>query len=303
MKDPGLGSKYRPGEKRLVNPDGSFNIHKLGTPSNLRDTYQWLVKLSWSRFLALTFVIIFGLNLLFALAYVAIGVEQLQGNRPGTFWHNLGEAFFFSFQTFTTVGYGHIAPFGKVANFIAVIELYVGLMVMAIITGLLYGRFAKPSLRLLFSKNAVIAPYKNGKALMFRTVNLRKSDLLEVSASVSLTMHAKDHGEEKRKYYRLKLEIDRIEFFPGTWTLVHPIDDNSPLSRINLGNIAEEDLEIIIQLKAFDDTFSQHVHARYSYLGSEILVDHEFAPASYVDEQGNLIIEVQKIHATQPVNK
>jgi len=296
IQDPGLGSKYQPGEKRLMNKDGTFNVHKIGVPGNIRDTYQTLIKMSWTKFFVLTFVFIILLNILFAITYVFIGVEDLVGDQEGDIWQNLTEAFFFSFQTFTTVGYGHISPVGKLMNFVAAIESATGLMVFAIITGLLYGRFSRPSMRLLFSKNAIIAPYRDGWGLMFRVVNLRNSTLLEVGANVALTMHIKEGNENKRKYYRLKLEIDKIEYFPATWTIVHPLDEKSPFNALDLNNLAKEDLEIIIQLKAFDDTFAQHVHSRYSYQGSEIIVGAKFKPASRVDESGDLIIPLDEFH-------
>lgn len=301
IKDPGLGSKYQPGEKRLLNPDGSFNVRKIGIPGNIRDTYQWLIKMKWSRFFLLTFASIFTLNVFFAVAYVLIGNEHLVGDTEGDFLQNLSEAFFFSFQTFTTVGYGHIAPVGKLTNFIAVIESATGLMVFAIITGLLYGRFSRPSMRLLYSKNAIIAPYKDGWGLMFRTVNLRKSTLLEVEASVSMTIHRIENGQNKRKYFRLPLEIDYIEFFPASWTLVHPIDEKSPFNQLNIPNLEQEDIEIIVQLKAFDDTFSQKVHSRKSYLGSEIIVGARFKPAATVDENGELVIPLEDFHDFEQV--
>ena len=302
IQDPGLGSKYRPGEKRLMNKDGTFNVHKIGVPGNIRDTYQTLIKMTWTKFFVITFVFIVLLNVLFAITYVFIGVEDLVGDQEGDLWQNLSEAFFFSFQTFTTVGYGHISPIGKLMNFVAAIESATGLMVFAIITGLLYGRFSRPSMRLLFSDNAIIAPYKEGWGLMFRVVNLRKSTLLEIGASVALTIHIKEGGENKRKYYRLNLEINKIEFFPATWTIVHSMDDKSPFNTLELNNLEKEDLEIVIQLNAFDDTFSQYVHSRYSYQGSEIIVGAKFKPASRVDESGNLIIPLDEFHDYDRVN-
>lgn len=296
IQDPGLGSKYSPGEKRLMNKDGTFNVHKIGAPGNIRDTYQNLIKMTWAKFFALTFLFIVTVNLLFALTYVAVGVEELAGDTEGDFWQNLTESFFFSFQTFTTVGYGHISPIGKLTNFIAAIESATGLMVFAIITGLLYGRFSRPSMRLLFSNNAIIAPYKEGWGLMFRVVNLRNSTLLEIGASVSLTIHIKDGNENKRKYFRLDLEIDKIEFFPATWTIVHPINEKSSFSSLDLSNLKKEDLEIVIQLNAYDDTFSQYVHSRYSYQGTEIIVGAKFRPASQVSDNGNLIIPLDEFH-------
>lgn len=296
IKDPGLGSKYQQGERRLLNKDGTFNVKKIGIPGNIRDTYQHLVKMKWGRFFLITLVIIFLINLVFAGLYAMVGVEGLTGDLEGGFWQNLSQCFYFSFQTFTTVGYGHIAPVGKLVNFISIIESTTGLMVFAVITGLLYGRFSKPSMRLLFSKNALIAPYKEGWALMFRIVNLRKSILLEMKASVALTIHTEEQNENKRNYFRLNLEIDQIEFFPATWTLVHPITEDSPFYKMDLTQLNHQDLEIIIQLKGFDDTFSQHVHSRSSYIGKEIVVGGKFEPTIEIDDEGEIIIPLDRFH-------
>jgi inward rectifier potassium channel len=151
-------------------------------------------------------------------------------------------------------------------------------------------------MRLLFSNNAIIAPYQDGWGLMFRVVNLRKSTLLEIGANVAITMHVKEGNENKRKYYRLDLEIDKIEYFPASWTIVHPLDEKSPFSSLDLNNLDKEDLEIVIQLNGFDDTFSQYVHSRYSYQGNEIIVGAKFKPASRVDEAGDLIIPLDEFH-------
>ena len=296
IKDPGLGSKFQEGSKRLLNKDGSFNVIKEGIPNNLKDTYQTLIAMSWAKFLLLSLASIFAINLVFALIYVGIGVEHLDGDKEGSFMQNLSEAFFFSFQTFTTVGYGHISPIGKLINFVAVFEASTGLMVFAIITGLLYGRFSRPSIRLLYSENALISPYKEGWGFMFRIVNLRKNLLLETSAMVALSLKIREGNETKRRYFRLDLEIDRIDFFAANWTLVHPIDKDSPFNQLDLNNIKAEDLEIIVQIKAYDNSFGQHVHSRNSYTQNELVVGAKFKPATRIDEEGNVVLPVEEFH-------
>jgi inward rectifier potassium channel len=296
IQDPGLGSKYQEGSKRLMNKDGSFNVIKQGIPGNLRDTYQTLIAMSWTKFLLISLAFIFGLNLVFALIYVGIGVEDLAGDKEGSFWQNLSEAFFFSFQTFTTVGYGRISPVGKLLNFVAVFEASTGLMVFAIITGLLYGRFSRPSIRLLYSDKALIAPYKDGWGFMFRIVNLRKNLLLDTGATVAMTVHHKEGNESKRRYFRLDLEISRIDYFAANWTLVHQIDKNSPFNQLDLNNLRSSEFEIIIQIKAFDNSFGQHVHSRNSYTQDEIVVGAKFKPATRVDKEGNVILPIEEFH-------
>ena len=131
---------------------------------------------------------------------------------------------------------------------------------------------------------------------MYRVVNLRKSLLLETSANVALSVHVNDGNSQKRQYFRLDLEISFIDFFASTWTLVHPIDEKSPFSQFDLNNLKQEDIEIVIQMKAFDNTFAQHVHSRYSYTQNDIVVGAKFRPASRLDEEGNLRIPLDEFH-------
>lgn len=296
INDPGFGSKYASRTQRLISTDGSFNIKKTGIGTNVHDTYHKWINMSWTKFLLLSLLMIFIINVVFALVYVAIGVEHLQGDQEGDTLNNILQAFYFSFQTFTTVGYGHITPVGVVANLVAFLESATGLMVFAIITGLLYGRFSKPSMRLLYSKNALIAPYKDGWAMMFRVTNIRKSLLIAMSANVAISIRDVIRGDEKREYYRLPLQLSTIEFFPGSWTLVHPIDADSPFNKIDLNNLEKEDFEIIIQIKGFDETFGQTVHSHYSYIEEELVVGAKFRLAYEFDENGQSSLPVDKFN-------
>ncbi len=302
LKDPGLGSKYDKKVKRLINQDGSFNIKKVGIGSNIRDTYHSLINMSWTKFLLLAFLLIFIVNVAFALIYVAIGVEHLKGDIEGDTIDNILQSLYFSFQTFTTVGYGQIVPVGIFINFVSFLESTTGLMVFAIITGLLYGRFSKPSMRILYSQKALIAPYKDGWAFMFRVTNMRKSTLIELHASVSMSMVEKSNEEKIRKYYRLPLEIKFIEFFPASWTIVHPIDEASELKNMDLSQLTNMEAEFIIQLKEFDQTFSQSVHSHFSYMSNEVVVGAKFKPAYSYDEDGTMLLPIDKFHDYEKVN-
>ena len=301
LKDPGLGSKYEGKTKRLINQDGSFNIRKVGIVSNIRDTYHSLIHMTWAKFLALALTAIFVINIAFALIYVAIGVEHLKGDVEGDTFDNILQAFYFSFQTFTTVGYGHIVPIGAFINMMAFLESTTGLMIFAIITGLLYGRFSKATMRVLFSNKALIAPYKNGWALMFRITNLRKSMLSELSASLALSIVEKQNGEMIRRYYQLPLEIKFIEFFPASWTIVHPIDESSELKKLNLLELEKNDAEFIVQLKGFDQTFSQTVHSHYSYINDEVVIGAKFKPAYSYDNDGTMVLPIDQFHEYENV--
>ena len=296
INDPGFGTKYASKAQRLISTDGTFNIKKTGIGTNIRDTYHKLINMSWTKFLLLSLLIIFIINVVFALVYVAIGIEHLHGDMEGDTLNNVLQAFYFSFQTFTTVGYGHITPVGIVTNLVAFLESATGLMVFAIITGLLYGRFAKPSMRLLYSKNALIAPFKDGWAMMFRVTNIRRSLLIAMSANVAISIRDVLKGADKREYYRLPLQLSNIEFFPGSWTLVHPIDKDSPFNKIDLHNLEKEDFEIIIQIKGFDETFGQTVHSHYSYITEELVVGAKFRLAYEFDENGQSYLPVDKFN-------
>lgn len=302
LKDPGLGSKYEGSTKRLINQDGSFNIKKVGINSNIRDTYHSVINMTWTKFLSLALLIILLINIGFALIYVAIGVEHLKGDIEGDTLDNILQAFYFSFQTFTTVGYGQITPMGAVTNLVAFLESTTGLMVFAIITGILYGRFAKPNMRILYSNKALISPYKEGWAFMFRVTNMRKSILIELNASVVISIVEVVNNEKVRKYYRLPLEISSIDFFPASWTVVHPIDSKSELSKINLEDLNKIEAEFIIQLKGFDQTFGQSVHSHYSYICNEVVLGGKFKPAYSYDKDGTMVLPINQFHEYEKVD-
>jgi inward rectifier potassium channel len=292
--DPGLGEKFGKHTKRIINQNGSFNVKRNNRRLNPKDIYHFLVNLSWTRFLLVILAGYLLVNLLFGSVYFFIGVENLRNSLNSTPMNNFLSAYFFSIQTFTTVGYGGIVPDGFSANLVASFEALVGLLSFALATGLLYGRFSRPSARILFSRNAVIAPYKDIKALMFRVANLRNNDLIEVEANL-LTVFA-DPVNHNRKYYGMKLERKSVYFFPLSWTIVHPIDEDSPFYNKSAKELKELQTEVLVQFKAFDDTFSQTVHTRFSYIVDEIIWNAKFKPAFEPDEKGEIIFDLDRIH-------
>lgn len=297
-KDPGLGEKYIR-NKRVINKDGSFNVTRSGLDSSGRNMYQYLINMSWLRFIGLIFGLYIVSNVLFALVYVAIGIEEFTGidehNAVGGF---LG-AFYFSTQTMTTVGYGAISPAGHLASTVAAIEAFVGFSGFALFTGLMYGRFSKPNARLLYSNNALIAPYQDGWSLQFRVVNRRSNVLMEMEARMMISFL--DHETGTRKYYTLPLESSFIHFFPLNWTIVHKIDEESPLDGLTQQDFIDRDAELLILLKGFDDTFGQTVHSRYSYRFDEIVFNARFVKAYDTDEHGHTVMNIQDIHKHEPV--
>jgi inward rectifier potassium channel len=233
-------------------------------------------------------------NIAFAVVYVAIGIDQLQGTEREM--SAFVSAFFFSVHTLTTVGYGNVFPRGVSANALAAIEAATGLMVFAVMTGLLYGRFSRPSARILFSKNALIAPYQEGTSLQFRITNARSNTLMNLEARVLLMTVTNKDGQLKRDFIDLELERRKVYFLPLTWTIVHPIDSSSPLSGKTAEDLAKASSEILILIQAFDDSFSQVVHSIYSYRYADIKWGAKFVQAFSVDPQGDLILELERIH-------
>jgi len=291
--DPGLTTQFSGELRRTINPDGSFNVRREGLRWRDANPYLMLIDTTWPRFL---FVLAMGfllVNVIFASLYVMIGVVHLRGleSDMGAF----ANAFFFSFHTLTTVGYGNVYPEGTWANTISSLEAACGLMVFAVATGLLYGRFSRPSARIIYSKKAIIAPYQDGSSLQFRVTNARTNVLMNMEARVLLMTVENSGGILKRNFVDLPLERRGVYFFALTWTVVHPIDSDSPLFGKTREELAKVSAELLILIQGFDDTFSQVVHSRYSYRHDELIWGAKFTPAFKVDGKGDMVVEVNRI--------
>jgi inward rectifier potassium channel len=271
----GTNSSYSGG--RFINEKGAPNVSKRGMgvfeKYSLYHTFLGMPR--WKFMLILLSVYIF-INLFFASLYFLIGMHNLVGSTPGTAIENYAEAFFFSAQTFTTVGYGRISPSGFLASSIATIEAFLGLLSFAIATGLFYGRFSKPQAYLKYSDIAIVAPYKGITALMFRLAPYKNNNLLEAEAKVTLGMKVEDEGKLTNKFYALNLELSKINTMTASWTLVHPIDDKSPLFNLQHHDFKNLQIEIIAFIKAFDDTYSNTVTSIKSYIAEEIVFGAKF---------------------------
>jgi inward rectifier potassium channel len=297
--DPGLSQKYERRIQRVINADGSFNVRRIGMRLMDRNLFHVLINLTWTRFLAVLLLGYILLNGLFAGIYLLIGMTHLVGAATSSTFQSILSALFFSAHTFTTVGYGNIAPQGFAANLTSAAEATLGMLSFALATSLLYGRFSRPQHSISFSKNAVITPYQEISGLMFRLVNVRDNQLLELEASVILMTVENKDGQFKRVYRNLDLERNHVQFMPLTWTIVHPINDTSPLFNKTAVDLEALQAEILITIKAFDDTFSQFVHAQNSYRADEILWGVHFVPAFHIDDAGELIVDVRKVHAVE----
>ena len=292
--DPGLTRRFSGSLRRTINKDGSFNVKRRG---GTRHVYLTLISIGWPRFFAVAIGAFLATNLLFALLYLAAGSENLQGGDPGL--GSFGNAYFVSTQTLTTVGYGHISPRGLVTSTLAALEGMLGVMGFAVLTGILYGRVSRPSARFVFSRKMLVAPYRDGTGLQFRVANRRRNVLMELQASVILMTVREEKGERVRRFEELKLERSSIYFLPLTWTVVHPIDESSPLRDYTPESLAAQEAEVLILIRAFDDTFSQTVYARHSYRHEEIQWNRRFEPAFRFDPDGDMVLDLNLIDAAR----
>ena len=303
-RDLGFGSFVsREARQRLLNRDGSFNVVRsgLGILESLAPYHQ-LLTTSWIGFLGLVGLLYFVLNLVFAVAYLACGADALQGPGAEMLGGRFSRAFFFSIQTFATIGYGQIGPNGLAANMVVTLEALVGLMYQALATGLLFARFARPTASILFSRRAVVAPYTDGRALMFRIVNRRRNEIIQLEAQVLFSSLEPDNrGGTVRRYAFLPLERNKVTFFPLSWTIVHPIDEASPLAGQTLEALEQSQAEILVLLSGTDETFEQTVHARSSYRADEIVWNARFQSMFLpVDAQSRVSVDVSRVHEIEP---
>jgi inward rectifier potassium channel len=302
LKDLGFGTQSA--RQRSVNSDGTFNVERRGLPIfSTQDLYTSLITMSWIKFIPLVLFVYLIINIMFASVYMYIGVEHLNGV-SGTKWiDQFFDAFFFSAQTISTVGYGHISPDGFATSLVASFESLMGVLVFAVITGLLYGRFSAPKAKIVYSDNALISPYKDGKGLMFRIANKRKNQLLEVEMEVVVGLNIEENGKIMRRFYGLELERKRVNFFPLSWTIVHPITDKSPINNFSMKDLADAEAEILTLLKGFDDTYGQYVHSRKSYMFDEIIPDKKFISIIVQDDEGKTVLELDKINLYEDTPK
>ena len=293
--DPGLTQQYSAQLRRAIRKDGEFNVKRRGRTWRDVDPYPFLLKTPWTAFLALVVGGFVSVNLLFAFLYYWVGGLARVYHAPVTAFSRFLDAFFFSSQTLTTVGYGAIWPETPAANLIASIEAMIGLLGFAVATGFLVGRLSRPTARIGFSKSMIVAPYQDGMSLQFRVVNRSVSNLMELEARVLLMTVQSVDGRLERKYERLELERPTVLFLPLTWTIVHVLDSESPLYKKTAPDLEQLQVEFLILIKGVDDRFSQTVHARYSYRYDEIIWGAKFARAFDVDKDGDLRLDLDRV--------
>ena len=283
---------------RLLNRDGSFNVHRRGLNFWTQlNAYHTLLTMRWWKFnlLLVAFYVVF--NLLFAVAFLLCGPGALHGDANNTPFQ---QALYFSIETFSTIGYGNIAPTTPSANAVVAVEAFTGLISVAMATGLLFARFSRPTADIIYSKRAIIAPYFNKTAFEFRITNARQNQIIDLTARVVLSRFEQIDGRAQRKYHSLALERDTVAFFPLSWTVVHPIDRSSPLFGWDAEMLKNSAAEFLILLTGHDETFVEQVHSRTSYTADEVLWNVRFV-TMYEKSTDGVTIDVERLHKVEPV--
>jgi inward rectifier potassium channel len=299
-KDLGFGSVIGgANERRLIERDGSFTSRREGFPTlSYLNGYHALLTITWPRFLGIVTLAYLAVNALFAVLFLACGPNGLAGLAPEQLGGRFLRAFFFSVDTFATIGYGNVYPVGPAANFLVTLEAIIAIIGIALLTGVVFARFARPTAVLLFSDVAVIAPYQGKTGFMFRITNARSNQLMELEAKVQFTRL----DGQGRRYTQLKLERTKVVFFPLSWTIVHPIDENSPLFGWKHEDLVRTETEFLILISGIDETFAQTVHARSSYKAHEIVMNKKFASLyNPVASDGTISIDVSRLSHLEDV--
>lgn len=291
---------YNSSQPRLVNRGRRcFNnvVRRGGSNSHWRDPYHLLLTLDWHWFIVVIAAGYILTNVLFALLYLA-GGDCIENARSGSF----ADAFFFSVQTMSSIGYGAMYPRSDYANILVAFEALAGLTGLSMATGLMFARFSRPTGRVLFSRVAVVCPYNGVPTLMLRTANERRNQILEAQVRVSLLCNEMtEEGISMRRFYDLPLVRSQTPIFALTWTVMHSIDENSPLSRLTPESLCQMESEIVVTITGLDETVSQTIHARHSYIESEIIWDMCFVDIFTRKKDGNWIIDYNRFHEVKPV--
>jgi inward rectifier potassium channel len=303
-RDLGFGTVVaRESRLRLLNRDGSFNIARSGLDRwSTINLYHSLLTIPWYKFLGLIAMGYLIANSFFALAYLLCGPGSLNAPAELRIENRFLQAFFFSVHTFATIGYGNITPVGLAANIVVTIESLFGLLSIAFATGLLFARFSRPTAKIIFSNKAIIAPYRGISAYEFRITNARNNQIIDLSASVIFSRFVEEEGKRFRRFTPLPLEREKVTFFSLSWTIVHPIDEMSPLYGLTERDLIESGAEFLILLTGIDETFSQTVHTRSSYKADEIIWHAKFGDIfNPPTPTGRLTIDVRRLHSIERI--
>ena len=278
--------------------NAQFTFVRLGSQKfHWGDLYHLLLRISWPGFLSIVVIAYLITNACFAIAYLA-GGDDIANAQPGSFL----DAFFFSVQTMASIGYGAMYPKTLYSNFLVAIEALVGLIELAMTTGLIFARFSVPTARVMFSRVVVIAPFDGVLTLMFRAANQRHNQILEAQFRVSLVRDEVTlEGKSMRRIYDLPLVRNQTPIFGQTLTVMHPIDEHSPLYNATQSTLLASDVAIVVILTGIDDTVSQTVHARHIYSAQDILCNMAFVDLFFNLPDGRRAIDYRRFHDVRPL--
>lgn len=300
-KDPGLGVSFQGQVKRIINADGSYNIKRKGGVDGLKDLYKTLIHISWIKFIGLAFAYYLLVNVIFACLYLATGIDQIAG--VNSEYNAFLNAFFLSIHTFASVGFGTIAPSGIWSNVISTIEAFVGFISIAMITGLLYGRFSRLKSKIRFSQKLIKTKHNDAEAIMFKLVNCRNEILLNSNIKVMFTIDRKSTQQDFQKnYHRLELEVDSITFFPLSWTVVHVIDEKSPLKDLSFKELEIRNAEFIVLMECYDQTHQQTIMETHSYGHDDLVENVKFKRIFNANNDGSIELHIDEIDDLIPLD-
>ena len=296
-KELGFGDKAYGKNTRLITSDGNFNVKKSGLGFwHSLDIYHELISMKWLSFISLITLIFFLVNLLFAFLYFFAGFEGISGQTYDGPTDHFISSFYFSTQTITTVGFGKLSPESNYVSALAAIESFLGLLGFALATGLMFARFSRPRKNIVYSETAIISPYQNINALMFRIANSSKTRMIE--AEVDVVISYWDAEQNRRFFESVELERSKINFLSTTWTIVHPINENSPVYGWTAKNFEECQVEVIVMFKAFDDTYVRQIYDRISYVDEEIEWGKKYVPVYDRMDDGMMHVKLERLGET-----
>lgn len=281
---------------RFLNKDGTPNTRKYGVgPQAWSKLYLRSLAASWPAFLAWVVGVALLMAGVFAIGYRSLGPAALDGtDRLG-----LSDPFFvalaYSVGVLTGVGAGPIVAVGSTAQWLTILESIGGLVGLAVGGGLTLARLSRPRSRIRFSQRAVVAPYRGGRGLMFRLANLDPGEVSDAEIRVSLSWYETADGAKERRFHQLMLERNRIDLFSLHWTVVHPIDRDSPLAGVTPELLREGKAELLVLVTAHEETFSTRVTARTSYLYDEVAWDAKFADMFVDSPDGIVTVDIERM--------
>ncbi len=292
----GQPEPHFPGAADVMRSRRRMTIIRGQDASRWTDFYHAMLTVPWLVFLLGIAGFFISLNIVFALLYMA-DANGIENARPGNFW----DAFLFSVQTIASIGYGKLSPQSNYVNAVVVAEAFAGILNVALITGAVFARFSRPTARVLFSNVAVVTLFDGTPTLMFRAANQRGNQILDANITLSFARQATSpEGIVMRRFEELKLVRARTPLFALSWTVMHRIDETSPLHGVTRESLCEDQGELIVLLSGTDETLSEMIYARYAYSPHHILWDRRFTDVVGVDARGRRVVDLRHFHDTEP---